>query len=181
MAFLRMSLKWKIIALLYFFATLTLIIDCVMVLIWLLKSLTTMQLIMKLWMGNMLVTGFLYLRYRCLHRKASRFHSNLNESSFRWDYVLPLQLTRHRVRSSRMLVFISLIQHSHMVSYMLHCQGECRERRHGFWPSQTRTLINPGKAPRTLSTEMFWRDEAGALFHYFFSPTMFASKTSLWK
>uniref|UniRef100_A0A453JU33 ATP-dependent DNA helicase n=1 Tax=Aegilops tauschii subsp. strangulata TaxID=200361 RepID=A0A453JU33_AEGTS len=64
-------------------------------------------------------------------------------------------------------------------SYMLHCQEECREIRHRFWPSQTRMLINPGKAPRTLSTEMFWRDEAGALFYYFFSPTMFAFKTSL--
>ena len=150
MAFLRMSLKWKIIALLYFFATLTLIIDCVMVLIWLLKSLTTMQLIMKLWMGNMLVTGFLYLRYRCLHRKASRFHSNLNESSFRWDYVLPLQLTRHRVRSSRMLVFISLIQHSHMVSYMWRSLEEFLERQHGCWLNLTRMLILLVEEQKTL-------------------------------
>uniref|UniRef100_A0A453LDM2 ATP-dependent DNA helicase n=1 Tax=Aegilops tauschii subsp. strangulata TaxID=200361 RepID=A0A453LDM2_AEGTS len=47
---------------------------------------------------------------------------------------------------------------SHGQLYVALSRGVSRERQHGFWPSQTRRLINPGKLPRTLSTEMFWTD-----------------------
>uniref|UniRef100_A0A8I6XZN3 ATP-dependent DNA helicase n=1 Tax=Hordeum vulgare subsp. vulgare TaxID=112509 RepID=A0A8I6XZN3_HORVV len=43
---------------------------------------------------------------------------------------------------------------SHGQLYVALSRG-CRGRRHAFWPSQTRSLINLGKAPRTLSIEMF--------------------------
>ena len=127
-----------------------------------------MQSMRRLLVVSMLERGCSYLGSLCRPRRTSHFLSNWRENSSPSAWVLPWQLTRHRVRPSQMSAFTFPSQYSHMGSYMLHCQEECRERRHGFWPSQTRMLINPGKAPRTLSTEMFWRDEAGALFHYFF-------------
>jgi hypothetical protein len=56
-----------------------------------------------------------------------------------------------------------------MASYMLHYQGVCQETQHGFWPSRTRRLINPGKAPRILSIEMFWSGEKGSYYGLLFA------------
>jgi hypothetical protein len=54
--------------------------------------------------------------------------------------------------------------HEYMCFILHQCEEECQKIRHGCWPSQPRTLIYSGKAPKILSTEMFWRGEAAVFF-----------------
>jgi hypothetical protein len=67
------------------------------------------------------------------------------------DISLPFELKRKQ--------FPICLSFAMTINYMLHCQGVCQERRHGFWPSQSRTLINP---------EMFWSGEKDVFFYGLF-------------
>ena len=156
MAFLLIFSDWRSTDLLFWFATLILLMVYAMVQGLSLRHFKRTLLMQKLLADNMLGSECSFHEFLSILQRMMFSPSSLKESNFQFGLVLPWQSTKPRVKPSQMLASIFLSRCSLMANSMSLCLEGYQDKQLEYLQSQIRILTHQGKAQKILSTGMFW-------------------------